>query len=174
MALAVAGVTVPATAAAPVTGPDVTFLKTIHQGNLAEIATAKDAQEHTTSACVKQAANMFVRDHTEFDAQVMALARSESITLPSTAAAAQQKQLTKLKSLHGKRVYNRVWLRDQDTSHRQALALIDKEVSSGKDTEIRAIAQAARPTVAKHLQAVSGGICPLNFPRDAEGVDGGA
>ncbi|MEU5307128.1 DUF4142 domain-containing protein [Streptomyces noursei] len=73
MALTMAGVTIPATAAAPVTGPDATFLKTIHQGSLAEIATAKDAEEHTTSTCVKQAANMFVRDHTKLDVQVMAL-----------------------------------------------------------------------------------------------------
>ncbi|QHC23567.1 DUF4142 domain-containing protein [Streptomyces sp. GS7] len=159
MALAMAGLTVPATAAAPVTGPDATFLKTIHQGNLAEIATSKDAQKHTTSTCVKLVAAMFVRDHTKFDAQVVALAHSKGITLPSATPAAQQKQLTTLKSLHGKRDYNRVWLQGQYTSHQQVLALIDKEVSSGKDTKIRATARAARPTVAKHLQAVSGGIC---------------
>ncbi|MGD3108676.1 DUF4142 domain-containing protein [Streptomyces sp. YGL11-2] len=159
MALAMAGLTVPATAAAPVTGPDATFLKTIHQGNLAEIATAKDAQKHTTSTCVKQVADMFVRDHTKFDAQVVALARSKGVTLSSTGGTAQQKQLTTLKSLHGKRDYNRVWLQSQDTSHRQALALIDKEVSSGKNAKTRALARGARPTVAKHLQAVSGGIC---------------
>ncbi|WEB38694.1 DUF4142 domain-containing protein [Streptomyces yunnanensis] len=157
--LAMAGLTVPATAAAPVAGPDATFLKMIHQGNLAEIATAKDAQKHTTSTCVKQTADMFVRDHTKFDAQVMALARSKGVTLPSTAAATQQKQLTMLKSLHGRPDYKPVWLQGQDTSHRQALALIDKEVSSGKDSKIRATARAARPTVAKHLQAVNGGIC---------------
>ncbi|MFF4958883.1 DUF4142 domain-containing protein [Streptomyces sp. NPDC001222] len=159
MALAVAGLTAPATAAAPVAGPDVTFLKMIHQGNLAEIATSEDAQKHTTSSCVKQVADMFVRDHTKFDAQVVALARGKGVMLPSTASAAQQKQLTTLKSLHGKGDYNRMWLRDQDTSHRQALALIDKEVSAGKDAKIRAAAQAVRPTVAKHLEAVSGGTC---------------
>ncbi|WP_157878981.1 DUF4142 domain-containing protein [Streptomyces sp. CT34] len=158
MALALAGLTVPATAA-PVTGSDATFLKTIHQGNLAEIAAAKDAQKHSSSSCVKKAADMFVRDHTKFDAQVVKLARSKGVTLPAKAAAAQQKQLTSLKSLHGKRDYNRVWLRDQDTSHRQALALIDKETSSGKDTKVRALARTARPTVAKHLQAVTGGTC---------------
>ncbi|MGW1163008.1 DUF4142 domain-containing protein [Streptomyces sp. NPDC002513] len=165
MALAVAGLTAPAMAAAPVTGPDATFLKMIHQGNLAEIATSEDAQKHTISTCVKQVADMFVRDHTKFDAQVVALARSKGIVLPSTAAAAQQQQLTMLKSLHGKRDYNRVWLQGQDTSHREALALIDKEVSSGKDAKIRATAQAARPTVAKHLEAVSGGICHTGMGR---------
>ncbi|MGV9245421.1 DUF4142 domain-containing protein [Streptomyces sp. NPDC003710] len=159
MALAVAGLTTPATGAAPVTGPDATFLKMIHQGNLAEIATAEDAQKHTTNACVKQAADMFVRDHTKFDAQVVALARSKGIILPSAASADQQKQLTTLKSLHGKRDYNRMWLQGQDTNHRQALALIDKEVSSGKDAKIREAARAARSTVAKHLKAVSGGTC---------------
>lgn len=159
MALAVAGLTAPATAAAPVTGRDATFLKMIHQGNLAEIATSKDAQKHTTSACVKQVADMFVRDHTKFDAQVVALAHSKGIILPSATSAAQQKQLTTLKSLHGKRDYDRVWLQGQDMNHRQALALIDKEVSSGKAAKIRAAAQAVRPTVAKHLEAVSGGTC---------------
>ncbi|MEU6366615.1 DUF4142 domain-containing protein [Streptomyces sp. NPDC046931] len=165
MALAVAGLTAPATAAVPATGPDATFLKMIHQGNLAEIATAEDAQKHTASTCVKQVADMLVRDHTKFDAVVVALAHSKGIILPSTASADQQKQLTTLKSLHGKRDYNRMWLQGQDTGHRQALALIDKEVSSGKDAKIREAARAARATVAMHLEAVRGGTCHTGMGR---------
>ncbi|MFK8906719.1 DUF4142 domain-containing protein [Streptomyces sp. YS-3] len=148
----------------PAAAPDTVFLQTIHQANLAEIAAGKDARTHAKSACVKQVAAILVRDHTMLDNKGAALAKTKGLSLPNESTAAQQKQLSALRSKNGTTGYDTAWLKDQATSHQQALALIDKEVSTGKDTQIRAAAKAARPVVAGHLKMVQGGTCHMPTP----------
>ncbi|MEV6554031.1 DUF4142 domain-containing protein [Streptomyces sp. NPDC051597] len=144
--------------------PDTAFLQAIHQANLAEIAAGKDARTHATSTCVKQVAAVLVRDHTTLDSKGAALAKTKGLSLPTAPTAAQQKQLSALKSKNGTPGYDTAWLKDQNTSHQQALALIDKEIKTGKDTQIRAAAQAARPVVAEHLKMVRDGTCHTPAP----------
>ncbi|MFD7165952.1 DUF4142 domain-containing protein [Streptomyces violascens] len=148
-------------AASPAASSDATFLQTIHQANLAEIAAGKDATTHANSACVKRVAAIIVRDHTALDAKGAALAKSKSIAMAKEPSAAQQQQLKDLKPKDGTAAYDTAWLKDQSAGHQQALALIDKELTSGKDSQIQAAAKAARPIVAAHLKMVEGGVCRL-------------
>ncbi|MEV8527374.1 DUF4142 domain-containing protein [Streptomyces sp. NPDC052000] len=159
VALTLAGTTTAFGAASPTDGSDAVFLQTIRQANLAEIAAGKDARTHANSACVKQVAQILVRDHTTLDAKGGALAKSKGISLASAPIAEQQKQLSALKPLNGTASYDSAWLKLQSSGHQQALALIDKELKSGTDSQIRAAAQAARPIVASHLKMVEGGVC---------------
>uniref|UniRef100_A0AAU2VF31 DUF4142 domain-containing protein n=1 Tax=Streptomyces sp. NBC_00003 TaxID=2903608 RepID=A0AAU2VF31_9ACTN len=146
-------------AASPAASSDATFLQTIHQANLAEIAAGKDAGKHANSSCVKRVADVIVRDHTALDAKGGALAKTKGISMAKEPSAAQKKQLEGLKPKNGTAAYDTAWLKDQSSGHQQALALIDKELSSGKDSQIQAAAKAARPIVAAHLKMVEGGVC---------------
>ncbi|WP_189389639.1 DUF4142 domain-containing protein [Streptomyces sp. SDr-06] len=157
--LALTGTATAFGAASPAADSDAVFLQTIHQANLAEIAAGKDARTHATTDCVKRVADIIVRDHTTLDSKGAALAKSKGITMAKEPSAAQQKQLSALKSKNGTAAYDSAWLKDQSSGHQQALALIDKELKSGKDSQIRAAAQAARPVVAAHLKMVEGGVC---------------
>ncbi|MEU9100983.1 DUF4142 domain-containing protein [Streptomyces sp. NPDC048361] len=162
-ALALTGAAPAFGAASPSASPsdttDVVFLKAIHQSNLAEIAAGKDARTHANGACVKQVADIIVRDHTTLDSKGADLAKSKSITLPKEATAAQQKSLSALKPMNGTKAYDVAWLKVQSSGHQQALALIDKELKSGTDSQIKAAAKEARPIVAGHLKMVEGGVC---------------
>ncbi|MCX5387201.1 DUF4142 domain-containing protein [Streptomyces sp. NBC_00083] len=162
-ALALTGAAPAFAAASPSGSPsataDAVFLQAIHQANLAEIAAGKDARTHANGACVKQVADVIVRDHTTLDAKGAALAKSKSITLPNEPSTAQQKSLTALKPMNGTKQYDVAWLKVQSSGHQQALALIDKELKSGTDSQIKAAAKAARPIVAGHLKMVEGGVC---------------
>ncbi|MEV5951666.1 DUF4142 domain-containing protein [Streptomyces sp. NPDC051993] len=88
-----------------------------------------------------------------------ALGYSKGISLANAPTAEQQKQLSALKPLNGTASYDSAWLKLQSSGHQQALALIDKELKSGTDSQIQAAAQAARPIVASHLKMVEGGVC---------------
>ncbi|MGW0335802.1 DUF4142 domain-containing protein [Streptomyces sp. NPDC003011] len=51
------------------------------------------------------------------------------------------------------------WLKTQEAAHTKTLALIDSELNTGRNTEVKAPARAARPVVAMHLDMVRGGTC---------------
>ncbi|WP_232789164.1 DUF4142 domain-containing protein [Streptomyces odonnellii] len=147
----------PAFAAAPAEAPaatDAPFLTTIHQANLAEIAAGEDAGKNARAACVKSVGARIVRDHRKLDAGVIALAGKLGVTLPAGLSEAQQEDLAAIQAKAGTHAYDTSWLADQATSHIAALALIDTEVKTGGNAEVRAAAAAARPVVATHLTLI--------------------
>ncbi|MET9365000.1 DUF4142 domain-containing protein [Streptomyces sp. NPDC006632] len=158
-ALAVTGAAPAFGAASPSATADAVFLQAVHQANLAEIAAGKDARTHANGACVKQVADVIVRDHTTLDAKGATLAKSKNISLAKEPSAAQQKSLSSLKPMNGTKAYDVAWLKIQSSGHQQVLTLIDQELKSGKDSQIQAAAKAARPVVAGHLKMVEGGVC---------------
>ncbi|MFD9820723.1 DUF4142 domain-containing protein [Streptomyces violascens] len=155
--LTLTGTTTAFGAASPAASSDATFLQTIHQANLAEIAAGKDAKTHANSACVKRVAAIIVRDHTALDAKGATVAKG--IAMAKEPSAAQKRQLDDLKPKDGTTAYDAAWLKMQSDGHQQALTLIDKELKSGTDSQIQAAAKAARPIVAGHLKMVEGGVC---------------
>ncbi|MFD9636993.1 DUF4142 domain-containing protein [Streptomyces violascens] len=157
--LTLTGTTTAFGAASPAASSDATFLQTIHQANLAEIAAGKDAKTHANSACVKRVAAIIVRDHTALDAKGATVAKAKGIAMAKEPSAAQKRQLDDLKPKDGTTAYDAAWLKMQSDGHQQALTLIDKELKSGTDSQIQAAAKAARPIVAGHLKMVEGGVC---------------
>ncbi|GHF70937.1 hypothetical protein GCM10010218_60340 [Streptomyces mashuensis] len=138
---------------------DGAFLKTVHQGNLAEIEAGHDAQKNGTSACVKNTGAIFVRDHTKLDGDVTALAGKLKVSLPSAPTAEQKQQLMEIRTKAGTGAYDGAWLSAQAENHRKTLGLIDQQIASGRNAQITAAAKAARPVVAMHLALVKGGVC---------------
>ncbi|MFF8592625.1 DUF4142 domain-containing protein [Streptomyces sp. NPDC015220] len=154
----------PALASAPsspsvVSTLDKQFLTAAHQGNLWEITTGKQAQSAATTACVKRAGADFVRDHRVLDAGVAKTANKLGVALPSGQTAAQLRQTAALKSLAGKPAYDAAWLKAQHGAHVQTLALIDKEIASGGNPDVKSLARSARPVVARHARMVEHGTC---------------
>ncbi|MEV5505683.1 DUF4142 domain-containing protein [Streptomyces orinoci] len=140
-------------------GTDSAFLKTVHQGNLAEIEAGNDAQTNAVSACVKDVGRVLIRDHTKLDGDVMKLSKQLGVSLPAAPSAEQKQQLADIRAKAGTKSYDSAWLSAQDMNHRATLALIDQQISSGHNAQITAAAKAARPVVAMHLGLVSGGTC---------------
>jgi putative membrane protein len=138
---------------------DETFVTSAHQGNLAEIAAGRDAGEHATTGCVKEAGATLVRDHTRLDASLTDLAERFGVELPNTPTPEQQRQLEELRTKAGTPAYDAGWLTAQAAAHQETLALIDRELADGENDEVKAAARAARPVVAMHLDMVRGGEC---------------
>ncbi len=131
--------------------PAAAFLKAIHQGNLSEILAGQDARGSATTACVKRVGAVLVRDHAALENAVRTLAGKLHLTLPPGAGAALKKEFAKIKANAGTRSYDAGWLRMQAVGHQQALALLDREISSADRTDLAAAARVARPIVARHL-----------------------
>ncbi|MGW7104324.1 DUF4142 domain-containing protein [Streptomyces sp. NPDC054838] len=168
-AAAVLGVPGPASAA----DQDAAFVKAVHQGSLAEIAAGNDAQRHATTACVKEVGAVLVRDHGKLDAALKMPAGTSKADLPASPGPAQRKALADVRAKAGTAAYDSGWLAVQDAAHTRTLALIDKELSTGRDRGVVAAARAARPVVAAHLEMIRGGGCHHHEQASLVGAGGG-
>ncbi len=142
-----------------VSAQDETFVTSAHQGNLAEIAAGQDAGENATTQCVKNAGAALVRDHTRLDEALTQLADRLGIPLPDQPTAEQQRTLDEVRAEAGTPAYDEKWLVTQEAAHEDTLALIDRELETGTNADIKAAAEAARPVVEMHLEMVRGGVC---------------
>ncbi len=139
---------------------DRQLLTAAHQGNLWEIATGRSARTDATTACVKQVGAIFVRDHRILDTGVIKTAARLGVMLPSGQGASLTQQALALKKYAKKRGYDPAWLKAQYAVHVQALALIDKEIASGTNLQVKSLARSARPVVQRHVRMVGhGGVC---------------
>ncbi|MEU3723946.1 DUF4142 domain-containing protein [Streptomyces sp. NPDC031705] len=159
-ATAVAGLCAPAAlAAVPAGDQDTSFVKTVHQGNLTEIAAGQDAQTKAMTSCVKDVGAKLVTDHQKLDADLRAVAAKAGVTLPTAPTAAQQQELKDIQKKAGTSGYDSAWLEAQEAAHTKTLQLIDTQIKSGSDTAVTDAAKKARPVVAMHLDMVHGGTC---------------
>jgi putative membrane protein len=153
---------------------DAAFLRAAHQGNLAEIAAGQGARKNAMTDCVKRAGGILVADHTRLAQDIKALAGKLGVTLPGTLTAAQMNELAAVQAEAGTAAYDATWLDTQKAAHETGLELIDKQLTSGSNAEIKAAARAARPVVAMHLQMVHGGTCRIpSTPSDIHAGSGG-
>ncbi|MGK5629990.1 DUF4142 domain-containing protein [Streptomyces sp. URMC 123] len=171
-ALAIAGAAaVPATAvdSTPAAGgsvnaADTAFLKSAHQGNLAEIAAGEDAVKHATTSCVMRTGRTLVTDHTKLDGDVKRVADKVGVSLPNAPTPEQQKELAEVQGKAGSKAYDEAWLKVQVAAHEKTLGLIDRELKEGRNAEVKATAKAARPVVSTHLAMVRDGKCQDHAP----------
>ncbi|MFE4537296.1 DUF4142 domain-containing protein [Streptomyces scopuliridis] len=154
MLAALAGLSAPAAYAAAPAADDASFLKAIHQSNLAEIAAGQSARKNATAACVKPVGATLVRDHTKLDVGVKALASKLHVTLSSAPSSAQTKTMTAMQANVGTSAYDTNWLTTETKSREDTLALIDRETADGSNAQVKAAARAARPVVARHLRLI--------------------
>jgi putative membrane protein len=151
---------------------NATFLSTVHQGNLIEIAGGLNAERHGASACVRRVGAVLVRDHRKLDVGVKALAAKLRIALPAAPSLTLRNQLARVEALAGKKSYDGAWLALQAAGHEATLKLIDLQTSTGRTAKVVAAARAARPIVASHLAMVRA--CQIRALGEAKAVRGAA
>ena len=139
-----------APAFAAVNQQDRTWLTAAHQANLAEIAAGHSAQQHATSATVRQIGQMLITDHTRMDNQLTAAATQLDVSLPDSPTNVQQQQLAAVESHQGD-AYDSAWITSQITGHRATLAATQKEIADGSDPQVLNLARSATPVV-EHRQ----------------------
>ncbi|MEV4969390.1 DUF4142 domain-containing protein [Streptomyces scopuliridis] len=154
MLAALAGISAPSAYAAAPADDDASFLKAMHQNNLAEIAAGQSARKNATAACVKSVGAVLVRDHAKLDVGVKALASKLHVTLSPSPSSAQTKAMTAMQANVGTSAYDTNWPTTETKSHKDTLALIDRESAGGSNAGVKAAARAARPVVARHLQLI--------------------
>lgn len=141
-------------AAAPQT--DASFIQAALHANSQEIAQAS-LEVDSSDPRVRDYAGRVSTDHQIANQQLIPLANSKGV---DTTNVPSQPRPETTGNIHGKpyapasgNPMNPVaYFKKEIALHRQAIALYEKEVSSGRDPQVRAYAQKQLPVLKKHLQ----------------------
>lgn len=139
------------TALAAVSAADKTFATEAAQGGLAEVEMSQLALQKQTSPQVKQFAQRMVTDHTKANDELMQLATSEQMDLPSQVDAKHRSAMQRLQGLNGT-AFDSAYMQDMLQDHQQVVALFQKQARSGSDPGLKAFAQKYLPVLQQHLQ----------------------
>jgi len=143
----------PLAALGAATNPDGHFYTAAARGGLGEVELARLAQEKSSDAKVKDFAGMMIKDHSAANEELLSLAASKSIKLPTGPGTRVDAQKVKLEALSGSG-FDKAYIKDQVKAHRDTVALLKKEISSGQDEDAKAFARKVLPTVEDHLKAI--------------------
>lgn len=121
------------------------------EGNLAEIAAAKQAQAKSMDAQVKSFAQHMVDDHGAALKKLAALAESKQVELPATPDGKHRKQAERMADM-SPIDFNTQYAKAQVVDHRATLKLLDKITAHAEDQDLKALAESMKPTVQSHLK----------------------
>jgi putative membrane protein len=130
---------------------DANRLKDLAQANMAEIEAGKLAAQKAQSAEVKKFAQRMVDDHSKQLEEIKKLAQTKGIELPTAPDAKHQGAIKKLQSASGED-FDKAYMRQQVTDHRDALKLAQRTAKGARDAELKSSAQKAAPEIQEHLK----------------------
>ena len=130
---------------------DRNFLMDAAMGGMMEVELGRWAAQKGTSAEVKQFGQRMVEDHSRANTELMQLASSKGLTLPTQMDEKHQNNISKITRLNGAefdRAYSKMMLKD----HEKDVSNFEKQSTNGDDADLKAFATKVLPTLQEHLQ----------------------
>jgi putative membrane protein len=129
---------------------DQAFVTAAAQGGMAEVAEGKLAVSKTDDSNVKAFAQKMVADHTKANDRLMAIAKKDGFTLPTSVGVENAQMQASISKLNGK-TFETAYLGGQEKGHEKMEHVFQKEISDGKNPDLVAFAKATLPVVEEHL-----------------------
>jgi len=130
---------------------DHKFVMEAAMGGLMEVELGRVAAQKGASDAVKQFGQRMVDDHSKVNAELMTLATSKGMTLPTALDEKHQKEVAKLSAMSGAefdRAYGKMMLSD----HNKDVKEFEKQSTHAGDPDLKAFAAKNLPTLQEHLQ----------------------
>jgi putative membrane protein len=136
---------------ASLSSQDRDFLMDAAMGGLEEVELGRLAAQQGMSEAVKQFGQRMVDDHSKANTELMTLAQSKGITLPTTLDEKHQKDVTKLTAMSGAE-FDRAYAKMMLSDHNKDVSEFEKQSMRGVDPDLKAFAAKTLPTLQEHLQ----------------------
>jgi putative membrane protein len=128
---------------------DKTFIKKAAEGGMTEVDAGKMAQEKGSTQDVKDFGAMMVKDHTQNDEDLTALAKTKGVETPMALDSMHQKMVDSLSSKSGA-AFDSAYINMMVKAHTKMLAMMKSEESSS-DADLKDFATKTSDTVQMHL-----------------------
>jgi len=130
---------------------DQQFVNMAAQTDMVEANLGQLAQTAASSDDVKNYGQMLVTDHTADMGQLTAAAQQASLTVPTAIDTEHNKaMIDPFQKLQGK-AFDHKYIQEMIAGHTKAIAIYKKEADAAQNASIKSYAQAALPTLQKHL-----------------------
>lgn len=131
------------------------FVMDVATVNTAEVELGKLATDKASNDQVKKFGQRMVDDHTKAGDELKTLAQQKNITLPTDLDAKHKAVRDRLTKLSGEG-FDRAYMQEMVSGHRQAVMKFRTAAKSGKDPEIKEWAAKTLPTIEEHLKQAQG------------------
>jgi putative membrane protein len=140
-----------AEAKAAVAQDDRKFVEEAAIGGMAEVELGKMAEQKATNSQVKTFASRMAQDHGKANEELKQLAQSKGISVPTAADKSHQKHMDSLSKLSGAE-FDRQYMAHMLADHRKDVSAFKKASEGARDSDIKAFAGKALPTLQEHLK----------------------
>ena len=140
-----------APAMAALSAADKTFASEAANGGLAEVQLGQLAEQKATSPQVKEFAQRMVKDHTQANQELMQIAKSEHLDLPTQLDAQHKSEMDRLRGMSGD-AFDTAYMQHMVQDHRKTADDFQKQAQSGSDPGLKSFAQKYLPIIQQHLQ----------------------
>lgn len=130
---------------------DRTFVTKAAQGGMAEVELGHLATQRAANEKVKQFGERMVADHTKANDELKAIAAKDGLSVPANIDSQSRAVKKHLSTLHGT-AFDRAYMEDMVSDHRQDIAEFQHEADHGNDGDVRAFASKTLPTLQHHLK----------------------
>jgi putative membrane protein len=131
--------------------PDRIFMHALAVGGMAEVELGKLAMQKDAGRPVKDFAEHMVRDHGAANDRLAALVKQDGINVPDRPDEEHRAMRAKLEQLSGSR-FDEVYIQGQITDHQKTAQLLEYEIGSGENMDLKAFASDILPVVLEHLR----------------------
>ena len=133
------------------TTQDRNFVMEAAMGGMMEVELGRIAAQQGMSDAVKQFGQRMVDDHSKANEELMTIASSKGITLPTTLGEKHRAHVTKLSGMTGAD-FDREYVKMMVSDHRKDVNEFEKQSTRGTDADLKAFATKTLPTLQEHLR----------------------
>ena len=158
--LAVAVTAGVASAAAPITPQDRTFVTAAAMDGMTAVSDASLALMRTKTQAVTGYAKAIQSDYSKSDARLASIARAGNVPLPSSIGPVNTKMKGSLESLHGL-TFDAAYFQGQKVANAASIAAYEQEIARGSEAELVSFAKQTLPTLRQHGEMISKGLVAM-------------
>jgi putative membrane protein len=132
---------------------DMKFAMEAAMGGMEEVEMGRLAAEKGASDEVRQFGQRMVDDHSKANQELMQVASSKSMTLPTALDPKHQADMQKMSALSGE-AFDKAYVKMMVKDHKKDVGEFQKESTRGTDADIKGFATRTLPTLQEHLQMI--------------------
>lgn len=126
------------------------FVMDAAAGGMAEVELGRLAEQRGSSAQVRDFGRMMVREHTQANQELMAIAQRMGVTPPTTLPPTKQMVQSRLQQAQGQD-FDRQYLEQQAAAHLEQRTIFQFAANNARNPELRGFAQKTLPVIERHI-----------------------
>lgn len=131
---------------------DAKFLVKAADGGMLEVQLGQIAEKRAISRRVKNFGAMMVKDHSQANSDLTALASSKNVTVPQTLSDDSQKKLNKMNAVTGTD-FDKAYIDMMVDDHNDDVSDFTKEAKESTDNDVQSFANKTLPVLQTHLDS---------------------